>query len=126
MTNVVYGKTEKLKKQNWCKTCEQQKKYYLKWTSKPRYMSYKTFENDLVAIWESKATLSLNKEACVGTCILHLIKVLMYEFHYDYIKNKYCNNDNLMFEIKAEDVSEILVSIKKCLILAIIVLSHIL
>ena len=45
-------------------------------------------------------------------CILELNKVLMYEFHYDYIKNKYGNNsrllftdtDCLMYEIKTEDV----------------------
>ena len=45
-------------------------------------------------------------------CIFELSKVLMYEFHYDYIKNKYDNNsrilfidtDSLMYEIKTEDV----------------------
>ena len=44
-------------------------------------------------------------------CILELSKVLMYEFHYDYIKNKYDNKskllftdtDSLMYEIKTED-----------------------
>ena len=45
-------------------------------------------------------------------CILELSKVLMYRFHYDYIKNK-CDSkskllftvtDSLMCEIKAEDV----------------------
>ena len=44
-------------------------------------------------------------------CILELSKILMYEFHYDYIKNKYDNNsrllftdtDRLMYEIKFED-----------------------
>ena len=46
--------------------------------------------------------------------ILELSKVLRYEFHYDYIKNKYDNesklllkdNDSLMYEIKTEDVYE--------------------
>ena len=46
--------------------------------------------------------------------VLELIKVLMYEFHCDYIKNKYDNNprllftdtDSLMYEIKTEDVYE--------------------
>ena len=46
--------------------------------------------------------------------ILELSKVLMYEFHYDYIKNKYDNKskllftdtDSLMYEIKTEDVYE--------------------
>ena len=45
-------------------------------------------------------------------CILDLSKVLMYKFHYDYIKNKYSNNsrllftdtNSLMYEMKTEDV----------------------
>ena len=44
-------------------------------------------------------------------CILELSKILMCEFHYDYIKNKYANNsrllftdtDSLIYEIKTED-----------------------
>ena len=47
-------------------------------------------------------------------CILELSKVLIYEFHYDYIKNKYdnkakillTNTDSLMYETKTEDVYE--------------------
>ena len=46
--------------------------------------------------------------------ILELSKVLMYEFHYDYIKNKYNNEskllftdtDSLMHEIITENVYE--------------------
>ena len=46
--------------------------------------------------------------------ILELSKVLIYEFYYDYINNKYGNNsrlfftdaDSLMYEIKTEDVYE--------------------
>ena len=30
-------------------------------------------------------------------CISELIKVPMYEFHYDYIKNKYSNKLRLLF-----------------------------
>ena len=48
----------------------------------------------------------------VGMCILDLSKVLMYQFHYDYIKNKYgtnsrllfTDNNSLIYEIKTEDV----------------------
>ena len=47
-------------------------------------------------------------------CILELSKILIYEFHYDYVKNKYGNNsrllfrdtDCLMYEIKTEHVYE--------------------
>ena len=55
-------------------------------------MSYKIFDNDFVVIHENKITLTLNKPAYIGMCILELSKVLMYKFHYDYIKNKYDNN----------------------------------
>ena len=75
-------------------------------------MSHKICDNDLVAIRKSKVTLTLNKPTYIGMCILKLTKVLMYEFHYDYIKNKYVNNSRLMFtdtgnllyEIKTEDI----------------------
>ena len=88
------------------------KRDYLKRTSKPSYMSHKIFNNDLVAIRKNKVTLTLNKPAYIGMCILELSKVLMYQFHYDYIKNKYRDNstllftdtDSLMYEIKTEDV----------------------
>ena len=90
------------------------KKDYLKCTSKPSYMSHKIFDNDLATIHKNKVTLTLNKPGYIGICILELSKVLMYEFHYDYIKNKYGTSsgllfiytDSLMYEIKAEDVYE--------------------
>ena len=63
------------------------KKDYTKWTSKPSYMSSKTFDNDLVAIYKNKVTLMLNNPAY--TEMFTLSKVLMHQFLYDYIKNKY-------------------------------------
>ena len=92
-------------------------------------MSQKIFDNDLIAIRKSKVTLRLNKPAYVGMRILHVSKVLQYELHFDYIKNKFGNNsgiiftdtDSLMSEIKTENVY---VRIKKCLILVIISLSQ--
>ena len=72
----------------------------------------KIFDNNLVAISKSKLALILNKPAYIGVCILELSKVLMYEFHYDYAKNKYGNDskllftdtDSLMHEIKTGDI----------------------
>ena len=54
-------------------------------------------------------------------CILELSIVLMCEFRYDYIKNKYGNNsrlfyrdtDSIMYEIKTEDVYKDLSSNKE-------------
>ena len=52
-------------------------KGYLKWTSKPSYMSHKIFDNNLVAIRESKDTSKLNKPAYTEMYILELSKALM-------------------------------------------------
>ena len=49
-------------------------------------MSQKIFGIDLVTTRKSKVTLTLNKPAYVGMCILDLRKILMYKFHHDYIK----------------------------------------
>ena len=69
-------------------------KDYLKQTSKPSYTSQKKFDKDLVALCKNKATLKVSKIAYVGMCILDLNKVIMYEFHYDYIKiNMVTNHD---------------------------------
>ena len=51
-------------------------------------MSHKIFNNKVIARRKSKVTLKRNKPAYFGMCILELSKVLMYEFHYDYIKKK--------------------------------------
>ena len=88
------------------------KRDYLKWKSKPSYMSHKIFENDSVGIRKIEVTLTLNKPAYTGMCILELSKVSMYEFSYHYIKNKHGNNsrllftdtDSLIYEIKTEDI----------------------
>ena len=94
---------------------------YLKWTSKPSYTSHKIFDNYLVAICKNKVPLTFNKPAYNPTflhsnsmCILELSKILMYKFHYLYIKNKYGSDSRLLFtdtatlmyEIKTEDIYE--------------------
>ena len=60
-------------------------------------MSHKIISNDLVAKRKSKVTLTLNKLAYIGMFILELSKVLLYQFHFDYIKSKYGKNSRLLF-----------------------------
>ena len=127
MNNAVHGKAMKNLINRTDGKLLRKKIDYLKWTSKPSYISQKMFRNDLVAIRKGKVTLTLNKPAYIGMCILELSKVLMYEFHYDNIKIKYGNNtrqlftdiDSLMYEIKQKSM-KILVRIRKCLILVMI------
>ena len=47
-------------------------------------MSQKIFDNNLIVI---RVSLELNKPTYIGMYVFELGKVLMYEFHYDYIKN---------------------------------------
>ena len=60
-------------------------------------MLQKIFDNNLVAMRKSKVTLTLNKPAFIEMCISELSKVLKYEFHYDYIENKYGITSRLLF-----------------------------
>ena len=80
--------------------------------AKPTYVSSKIFNENLVAVHKIKETLTLNRPAYVGMCILDLSKTLMYDFHYNYIKQKYdskakllfTDTDSLTYEIEARDV----------------------
>ena len=59
MNNAVYGKAmESLRKMIDVKLVSNRKNY-LKWISKPSYMSHKIFDNNLVAIRKNKVTLML-------------------------------------------------------------------
>ena len=112
MNNSVFGKTI----ENLCKRVEVRlvtnEKKLDKLTAKPTYVSSKIFNENLMSVHKVKETLTLNRPAYVGMCILDLSKMLMYNFHYNYIKKKYNNRarllftdtDSLTYEIEAEDV----------------------
>ena len=112
MNNSVFGK----KMENLCKRVDVRlvtnEKKLDKLTSKPTYVSSKIFNENLMAVHKVKETLTLNRPAYVGMYILDLSKMLMYDFHYKYIKRKYDDRARLMFtdmdrltyEIEAEDV----------------------
>ena len=112
MNNSVFGKTmENIRKRVDVRLITDEKKL-LKMASKPTYVSSKIFNENLVAVHKIKETLTLNRPAYVGMCILDLSKTLMYDFHYNYIKGKYGNKarllftdtDSLTYEIEAKDV----------------------
>ena len=69
----------------------------LKLTSKASYAAQKIFHNNLLVIQKIKTTIALNKAAYLRMCTLTLSKVLMYEFHYYFVKNKYGNKSRLLF-----------------------------
>ena len=71
--------------------------HLLRQTAKPTFVSCKIFHENLVAVNMKKNFLKLDKPSYVGMCILDLSKVLMYDFHYNFIKEKYGDRANLLF-----------------------------
>ena len=111
MNNSVFGKTmENLRNRVDVRLVTDNKKL-IELANKPTHVSSKIFNENLAA-QKIKETVTLNRPAYVGMCILDLSKTLMYDFHYNYIKKKYGNKARLLFtdtdsltcEIEAEDV----------------------
>ena len=97
MNNSAFGKTmENLRNRVDVRLVINEKKLD-KLTAKPTYLSSKIFNENFMAVHKVKETLTLNRPAYVGICILDLSKTRMYDFHYDYIKNKYTNRARLLF-----------------------------
>ena len=56
------------------------KKVFFKYTSRPTYITHKTFDKDYAAIHEIKPVLILNKPIYIGSAALDLSKWKMYDF----------------------------------------------
>ena len=111
MNNSVFGKTmENIRNRVDIKLVNN-KKQAEKLSAKPNFKHCNIFSEDLVAIHMKKTKLVFNKPVYLGMCVLDLSKTLMYDFHYNYIKQKYgdkaklllTDTDSLMYEIQTED-----------------------
>ena len=89
MNNAVFGKTlENLRKRINLRLTSNDD-IYTKHASRANFMSGKMFNENLFAINRIKEELVLNRPIYVGMAILDLSKLLMYEFHYNYMLKKY-------------------------------------
>ena len=61
-------------------------KDFLKYTSRPTYITDQIVGKDYAAIHEIKPILILNKPTYIGFTVLDLSKWLMYDFHYNLLK----------------------------------------
>ena len=112
MINSIYEKTmENLRKRINIRLVNNEK-YFLKYTSRPTYITHKIFGKDYAAIHEIKPVLMLDKPIYVGFTVLDLSKWKMYYFHYNIIKKNFdakllfTDTDSLTYEIISEDFYE--------------------
>ena len=87
-------------------------KDFLEYISRPTHITHKVFDENYAGIHEIKPVVTLDKSIYVGFTTLELSKWLMYDFHYNFIKNHFdaellfTDTDILTYEIKSEDVYE--------------------
>ena len=111
VNNLVFGKTmENIRNRVDVKLVNTKEKFK-KLVAKPNFKGRKIFSENLVSVHMKKTSLTMNKPVYLGMCILELSKIIMFNFHYNYIKPKYgdkakllfTDTDSLMYEIETED-----------------------
>jgi len=111
MNNAVFGKTmENVRKHINVKICKTEKQKN-KLINNPRCENWTIWDENYAMIEMGKNKVVLNKPVQVGFGILDLSKTVMYDFHYNSIKQKYgekarllfTDTDSLCYEIETED-----------------------
>ena len=89
MMNSIFGKTmENVRHQRSITFMDSMKKAE-KLIAMPTFKNVTIFREDLIAIERRKVTCHFNKPIYSGFSILDISKVLMYDFHYNFIKPKH-------------------------------------
>ena len=112
INNSACGKTiENLRKKINVRLVKNTKDY-LKYVSKPTFISQNIYGVSFAAVHEIKPVLVLNKPIYVGFTVLELSKYLMYDFLYTFIKKEFdadilfTDTDSLTYETYLKDVHE--------------------
>ena len=111
MNNSVFGKTTEniRKRQNVILIDNKDMGYKL--SSKPNFERSTIFDENLIVCHMKKTEVYFNKPIYVGQAIVDLSKTLMFDFHYNYIREKlgdraellFTDTDSLMHLIQKED-----------------------
>ena len=114
MNNSVFGKTmENIRKHRNIKLVMTEEKY-LHTVMKPNFKSGVLFHENLLGCEMGKIKVVMNKPVYLSQAILDLSKIVMCEFHYDYMVPKYgleklklcyMDTDSLVYDIKTEEHS---------------------
>ena len=111
MNNSMFGKTmENIRNRKDMKLVTNEQKY-LKYVMKPNFKDSVRFSDNLMGVEMGKIEITMNKPVYFGQAILDLSKMVMYEFHYDYMQLKYgskqqlcyMDTDSFIYHIKTEN-----------------------
>ena len=112
MNNAVFGKTMKnIRKHRDIKLVNNEEAY-LRAVMKPNFKSGTLFGPNLMGCEMGKIKVVMNKPVYLGQTILELSKIVIYEFHYDYMKHKcakdkltfcYMDTDSLIYDIETDN-----------------------
>jgi len=113
--NSVYGKTmENIRNHmNLKHIFGNETDKFLKQVANPRFKNMTRFDEDMLVLEMRKLNLVFNKPLFVGTTVLELSKIHMYDFHYNHMMPKYgyekckllfTDTDSLCYYIKTDDL----------------------
>ena len=112
MNNAVFGKMiENIRKHRDIKLVNNEEAY-LRAVMHLNFKSGTLFGPNLMGCKMGKIKVVMNKPVYLGQAILDLSKIVMYEFHYDYMKRKYADDkltlyyndtDSLIYNIETDD-----------------------
>ena len=115
MNNLVFGKMmENIRKHRNIKLVMTEEKY-LRTVMRPNFKSGVLFGENLMGCEMGKIKVVMNKPVYLGQAILDLSKIVMCEFHHNYMVPKYgleklklcyMDTDSLVYDIKTEDFYE--------------------
>ena len=113
MNNAVFGKTiENIRKRQNVELVDDRKKA-LKLSSKPNFDRATIFDEHIIAVLMKKTEVYFNKPIFVGQAILDISKTLMFDFHYNFIRDEeifgnkaellMTDTDSLVYHIQTDD-----------------------
>ena len=112
MNNSVFGKTMENKRKHKDMRLVTDEDRYKKLVMKPNFKDGRKFSDNLMGVEMGKSKIKMTKPLYLGQAILDLSKMVMYEFHYDYMLPKYdkdslqlcyMDTDSFVYHIKTKD-----------------------
>ncbi|XP_057308127.1 uncharacterized protein LOC130646012 [Hydractinia symbiolongicarpus] len=111
MNLSVFGKTmENIRNYRNIQLVTNEEKY-TKLVMRPNFKGVNRFSNHLLGVEIGKTEVKMNKPVYIGHAIFDMSKIVMYEFHYDYMQPLYgsklqlcyMDTDSFVYDIKTHD-----------------------